>query len=743
MPFTIPNSSAAAFPDQAEPDSQDLHILQAAPGLNGVVSGCAVTAQGSPNMTVAVAAGEVIIAGTKKTVTAGNVTITTANATNPRFDLICVDSTGTKSAVAGTAAANPEFPDPAGKVVLASVYVPANDTTIASDQITDKRVSVIPWMRVSGRLSTVADYGAVSDDYFIDGSATNASTTFTSATANFVAGDAGKTIVILCAGPSRFQDHHTTIASVTNSTTVVLTHAPNRTHSSCRFYISRSGDQTTAIQAAIDAAAAMGGGTVLLNGAGFLTTGLVLKERVSLRGLGQRATLLHLGLSSNVPVIRNDYTSNNSAMFCEVRDLWVDGARARQTDVTTTLGAAYTAGNTTITLTSAASFLPSGTILVGSNRLHYQSISGNTLNGVVGGREGTTDANALNGATVTQHNSCGIYFATNPYNATPTVSDSYDPHFLIRDVLVKDVKGYGIQTWGQSEARIERTWVHLPDHIGFMPSYDSMLSNCTADTCGRSGFFFGSSEIKATACKAFYCGGNVAAEGWGFFLEGPVSLEEGTKVLAACAAQDNKADGFFLRLTQRVILHGTASSNGTGGPAGTYCGARIDGATNCIIDLACTERRQDGSNNWQQNAISVGLVGAVKTTATTIRITHAAASAATVGAAIKSGSDLTGGVDVKVNGMGSTITPAYATPYTPDPYAATTHVLGALTGNLTINAPSNAHLGAVLVISLTASGATRTVTWNAAFVNTPGTSIAAGAYLTGRFVYNGTNWVGV
>lgn len=155
MTFTIPNEADAFHSDQSEPDSRDFGgILAVSLGLTGVVSGCEVTAQGTPDMTVAVAAGVAIVAGTSATVSAGNVTITAADATNPRFDLICVASDGTKSAVAGTAAANPVFADPAGKAVIAAVYVPANDTTIASNQIVDKRVIIKPWVQLAGDTMT-------------------------------------------------------------------------------------------------------------------------------------------------------------------------------------------------------------------------------------------------------------------------------------------------------------------------------------------------------------------------------------------------------------------------------------------------------------------------------------------------------------------------------------------------------------------------------------------------------------
>lgn len=140
MSFTIPNEADAFNVNQAEPDSVDFGILADGIQGDGVISGCAVTAQASPDMTVAVASGVIKITNTVVAVTSGNVTIGTADATNPRFDLITVNNSGTKACTAGTAAAQPVFPAiPANSIVLAAVYVPASDTTIATNQITDKR----------------------------------------------------------------------------------------------------------------------------------------------------------------------------------------------------------------------------------------------------------------------------------------------------------------------------------------------------------------------------------------------------------------------------------------------------------------------------------------------------------------------------------------------------------------------------------------------------------------------------
>jgi hypothetical protein len=72
-------------------------------------------------------------------VKAGTITITAADATNPRIDIIQVHTTtGAVTKVDGTAAASPVAPAAsATNVVIARVSVPANDTAITTDQITD------------------------------------------------------------------------------------------------------------------------------------------------------------------------------------------------------------------------------------------------------------------------------------------------------------------------------------------------------------------------------------------------------------------------------------------------------------------------------------------------------------------------------------------------------------------------------------------------------------------------------
>jgi hypothetical protein len=107
MAFTIPNQSDAGTSSQAEVDAVDFGILVAAYNGTGVVAGGAVTAQSpTANMTVAVAAGTVLINGLHYGISAGNGTITTADSSNPRFDLITINTSGAIVVTAGTAASS-------------------------------------------------------------------------------------------------------------------------------------------------------------------------------------------------------------------------------------------------------------------------------------------------------------------------------------------------------------------------------------------------------------------------------------------------------------------------------------------------------------------------------------------------------------------------------------------------------------------------------------------------------------
>jgi len=147
MPFTIPSNDLAGEPTrQSIWYDSDIAILVSGLNAVGVLTGCAVTAQGSPDMTVAVAAGTIqATAGSDPVTVAADASldITAANGSFPRIDLISASATGVLTVTNGTAANSPKPPGlPSGHIGLAMIDVPANDTTIATAQITDKRVIV-------------------------------------------------------------------------------------------------------------------------------------------------------------------------------------------------------------------------------------------------------------------------------------------------------------------------------------------------------------------------------------------------------------------------------------------------------------------------------------------------------------------------------------------------------------------------------------------------------------------------
>lgn len=125
-------------------------------GLNDcVLFGAAVTAQGSPNSTLAVAKGAVLTNGVLRGVSAANVNISAAHSTLPRIDMVVVDASGVKVVRAGTPAARPQPPElSANDVCLSFVYIPPGDTGISTEQLLDTRMFRTAGPIVAGRISS-------------------------------------------------------------------------------------------------------------------------------------------------------------------------------------------------------------------------------------------------------------------------------------------------------------------------------------------------------------------------------------------------------------------------------------------------------------------------------------------------------------------------------------------------------------------------------------------------------------
>lgn len=115
-------------------------------GLGTIITSGGVVDQGvsGADLALRVSAGTLrTVNGASVAIVAGTPSVSAADVTNPRIDNVVVtDATGVVTIVAGTAAAAPVAPAVAGGTTkLAEVAVPANDTAITDDQITNYSLS--------------------------------------------------------------------------------------------------------------------------------------------------------------------------------------------------------------------------------------------------------------------------------------------------------------------------------------------------------------------------------------------------------------------------------------------------------------------------------------------------------------------------------------------------------------------------------------------------------------------------
>jgi hypothetical protein len=166
MGFYIPNAPDASVIDQSEPDSVDFAAL--GNRKSGVISGCEITAQVSPNQTVQVSAGEILTEGVYKTVSSSsNLSVGLGSSAGPRFDLVVATSTGALAVREGTAGANPTFPTlSSGDVLLAAVYrTSGTASTVSGTQITDKRIFMMSNDARTGAGEPSGSVGSIGDFY--------------------------------------------------------------------------------------------------------------------------------------------------------------------------------------------------------------------------------------------------------------------------------------------------------------------------------------------------------------------------------------------------------------------------------------------------------------------------------------------------------------------------------------------------------------------------------------------------
>lgn len=151
MAITIPDKGEGVSIIQSILFQEDFDVCVQNPALGTYVkTGCAVSAQAVPNMSVQVLAGEVYSRGYKVFVTASaSLPIAAADAVNPRLDYVVATASGALAVRAGTPmayVAGTSTPKPptltAGDVALSQVLVLAASLAITAAHLYDRRVEV-------------------------------------------------------------------------------------------------------------------------------------------------------------------------------------------------------------------------------------------------------------------------------------------------------------------------------------------------------------------------------------------------------------------------------------------------------------------------------------------------------------------------------------------------------------------------------------------------------------------------
>lgn len=333
----------------------------------------------------------------------------------------------------------------------------------------------------------------------------------------------------------------------------------------------------------------------------------------------------------------------------------------------------------------------------------------------------------------------GVFLSCFPLSTKATNDVWFDPHNLVHNVYVANCKQSGVWAEGRSEMKFYGVVSNRCDQYGFRCPYDSFLTNCTASYAGLTGFYCIETNCMMTACKAFLCGQITAGSGHGFRIYNTVASG-----CVDCIAQDNLANGFVLESLYGGWLTGCSADSNSVSSAGSFVGYDLFDAHYCkIVGCDAHDRRNDGVNTYQTKALQIRSA----TDYCTIDINHYGYNSAAISSApVRSTPAVGNGNLVTINGSTATRqqTVTYAASITPNPWSGEEVLVGALTGNITINAPANSPWlpGTRLRFVFTQDGTgSRTLTWNSTFKSVPslGTA-AANTRATVEFSYNGTDW---
>ena len=348
---------------------------------------------------------------------------------------------------------------------------------------------------------------------------------------------------------------------------------------------------------------------------------------------------------------------------------------------------------------------------------------------VHGGYDGGADTIAD-----TNGNSHGVDFSRTD------IAELYDGAMWCRNVLAFGCEGNGFNMYGTANtARLFNCYSYHNNKHGFYLKTDQALWGCKAGNNNGGGFvIYASTSCMLSGCKAF---GNGYVTGTAEF-----SVESSEQIIIDnCTAEDFKGRNAF-------DLYKVRASRVTGGiyrcmSVWANCtGLSVAGDANADmwhtnhphsldIQLVCSFPTGAGLTQPAYHLYTASPGGAVSINMRAQKGTWG------TGRHNSDGSDASADIRFNNNNVG-TIAVAYAATVTPDQDIAETHIIGALTGNITIANPTFPSRGQTLRIIFTQDGTGgRTVTWGGDFTTTFQPTSTANAVSTVAFMYSGTKWI--
>lgn len=357
-----------------------------------------------------------------------------------------------------------------------------------------------------------------------------------------------------------------------------------------------------------------------------------------------------------------------------------------------------------------------------------------SANWITNNTAATTEADTLvegigfDGTSLTGTATVFTWASTNKTVTGPTVS--------MKDCWVYKGPAVGIDTSNAggnlNACHFYNVATHDNGTRGWVLGSDQVLTGCVAANSGTEGFYTnGTSNWTMEGCFSYGNGTVTPGSGYGYHLQGTST----GAAMTGCHAQDNEAAGLLFDSTSGgYTATGFIADSNSRRSAGANAAVAFFAASGCKAQYLAVDRASVQLNALSADSTSTGNV---------IECDAFYSTQTTVTNWILSGT-APGNTLILGNSQGQQA-PAFAATITPDVPTGGTVIPAALTGAVTIAAPTNPWTGAKLAFELTQdSTGGRAVSWNAVYVfqaawtNTGNT---LNKRSKASFTYDGTNWV--